>query len=363
MSIIENDSGAIVSLLRPAVLNLAPKVAGQSRGAGAVRLDKGEFPYPPAPQVIAAIQAAASGVNRYPEVLTPRLREVLADYCGVAVDRIAIGNGSDDLIESVLKICIEVGDEVIVPVPSFFVYGSATAMLGGRTVQVQRQADFDLDIPAILGAVTPRTKLIFIANPNNPTANGTARQKLVEILEGVNCFVVVDECYFEIYGETVADLVDQYPHLIVLRSLSKSFGLAGIRIGYSIAHPQVTDYLYRVAQIFPVDVVAVAAGMAAIAEIDYARQKLQEIVVDRDQLAGMIGDLGLKVYRSDTNFLFVSVAPLGMTAADVVRKLAENNIYVADFGHRPGLDGGHFRVATGTATENQRFITALASTI
>jgi histidinol-phosphate aminotransferase len=353
----------IESLLRPAVLNLASKVAGKSRGTEAVRLDKGEFPYPPAPQVIEAIQAAASGVNRYPEILTPRLREVLAGYCGVAVDRIAIGNGSDDLIESVLKICIEVGDEVIVPVPSFFVYGAATAMLGGRTVNVQRQADFDLDIPAILAAVNPRTKLIFIANPNNPTANGTARQNLVEILEQVNCFVVVDECYFEIYGETVVDLVDRYPHLIVLRSLSKSFGLAGIRIGYSIAQPQVTDYLYRVAQIFPVDVVAVAAGIAAIAAIDYARQKLREIVVDRDKLAGAIGDLGFKVYRSDTNFLFVSTSPLEMTAADIVHKLASNDIYVADFGHKPGLDDSHFRVATGIAEENEKLITVLGSEV
>jgi histidinol-phosphate aminotransferase len=359
MSITKNDSVAIESLLRPAVLNIAPKVAGKSRGAGAVRLDKGEFPYPPAPRVIGAIQAAALGVNRYPEVLTPRLREVLAGYAGVAVDRLAIGNGSDDLIESVLKICIEVGDEVIVPVPSFFVYGAATAMLGGKTVHVRRQADFDLDIPAILEAVTSRTKLIFIANPNNPTANGTARQNLVDILEGVSCFVVVDECYFEIYGETVADLVDKYPHLIVLRSLSKSFGLAGIRIGYSIAHPQVTDYLYRVAQIFPVDCVAVAAGIAAIEEIDYARQKLREIVVDRDKLAVAIGDLGFKVYRSDTNFLFVSTAPLGVTAADLVQKLASDDIYVADFGHKPGLDGYHFRVATGTPTENQALIAAL----
>jgi histidinol-phosphate aminotransferase len=350
-------------LLRPSVLHLAPKTSGVPRGERSIRLDKGEFPYPPSPRVIAAIQAAAVGVNRYPEVLTPSLRRVLADYCGVEVNRIGIGNGSDDLIELVLKICVEPGDEVIVPVPSFFVYGAATAMLGGQTVNVQRQEDFDLDIPAILAAVTDRTKLIFIANPNNPTANGTARENLVSILEQVNCFVVVDECYFEIYGKTVADLVDNYPHLIVLRSLSKSFGLAGIRIGYSIAHPQVTDYIYRVAQIFPVDCLAVAAGMAAIEDIDYARQKLQEIVVERDKLAVAMTNLGLKVYRSDTNFLFVSTAPLGILATDLVQKLSINEFYVADFSYKPGLDGNHFRVATGTPPENQKLIAALATII
>jgi histidinol-phosphate aminotransferase len=354
---------SLESLLRLAVPHLAVKVSGVPRGERSIRLDKGEFPYPPSPRVVAAIQGAAVGVNRYPEVLTPTLRQVLADYCGLAVDRVAIGNGSDDLIELVLKICLDPGDEVIVPVPSFFVYGAATEMLGGKTVQVPRQEDFDLDIPAILAAVTDRTKLIFIANPNNPTANGTARENLMSILEQVSCFVVVDECYFEIYGQTVADLVDLYPHLIVLRSLSKSFGLAGIRIGYSLANPLVTDYLYRVAQIFPVDCLAVAAGIAAIQDVAYARQKLQEVVFDRDKLAVAMTGLGLRVYRSDTNFLFVSTALLGIFATDLVQKLAAKEIYVADFSHKPGLDGHHFRVATGTFAENQEFCRALVEAL
>jgi histidinol-phosphate aminotransferase len=351
------------SLIRSAILQTSAKVASPSKNVHAIRLDKGEFPYPPSPQVIAAIQTAAGEINRYPEILTPTLREALAGYNQVEANHIAVANGSDDSIELVLKICLNPGDEVIVPIPSFFVYGAATAMLGGKTVNVPRTPDFDLDVAAILGAVTDRTKLIFIANPNNPTANLTAREKLIQILEQAPCLVVVDECYFEMCHQTIADLIDNYPHLIILRSLSKSFGLAGIRVGYSIANPQLTDYIYRAAQIFPVDQLAIAAALAALQDQSYVKAKRQEIIQERQQLAVAMTSMGLKVYPSDTNFLFVSTAQTGIPATAIVKNLAALNIYVADFSDKPGLDHYHFRVATGTPTENKKFIQTLQQTL
>ncbi len=346
-------------LTRLAVQKINPKVAGVPKSDRSIRLDKGEFPYPPSPQVIAAIQQAASGINRYPEVLTNSLRQVLADYNQVSLDKIFAGNGSDDLIELVLKICLEPGDEVIVPIPTFFVYGAATEMLGGKALSVQRTADFDLDLPAIVQAVTDRTKLIFIANPNNPTANASSRDTLIALLEQVNCLVVIDECYFEICQQTVADLIDRYPHLIILRSLSKGFGLAGLRIGYGITNPQLVDYIYRVAQIFPVNQLAIAAGIAAIQDQAYMTEKLTEIKTERAKLTKELTSLGFQVYPSETNFLFISSQPLDQTAADVVSKLASQEIYVADFGHKPGLDAYHLRIATGTPIENERLLDAL----
>jgi histidinol-phosphate aminotransferase len=347
------------SLIRSDVQKISPKVAGVAKSDRSIRLDKGEFPYPPSPHVIAAIQEAASGINRYPEVLTNNLRQVLADYNQVSLDQIFVGNGSDDLIELVLKICLEPGDEVILPIPTFFVYGAATEMLGGHAVSVPRTADFDLDLAAMVEAVTDRTKLIFIANPNNPTANLTSREQIIALLEQVNCLVVIDECYFEICQITVADLVDRYPHLIILRSLSKGFGLAGLRIGYGITNPQLVDYIYRIAQIFPVNQLAIAAGMAAIQDVAYMQEKLTEIKAERAKLTKELTNLGFQVYPSDTNFLFISAKPLGLTAATVVSKLASQEIYVADFGHKPGLDAYHFRIATGTPIENERLLDAL----
>ncbi len=345
--------------IRSIVRSLPNKQAGSIRSDRAIRLDKGEFPYPPAPQVISAIQAAASGINRYPEVLTNTLRQAIADYNQVDLDQIFVGNGSDDLIELVLKICIEPGDEVILPVPTFFVYGAASQMLGGVTVSVQRQADFGLDVGAILAAVTPRTKLIFIANPNNPTANLVDRSALIDLLDQTDCLIVVDECYFEICQTTIAAEIERYPNLIVLRSLSKGFGLAGLRLGYGIASPQVVDYLYRVAQIFPVNQLAIAAGIAALADLDYVQAKLNEIKSERQQLATIMQALELQVYRSDTNFLLVSCAAWNITSSMLVAQLAQQDIFVADFGGKPGLDNYHFRVATGTSFENQAFLAIL----
>jgi histidinol-phosphate aminotransferase len=351
----------ISALVRSTVRNLPLKQAGIPKPAGAVRLDKGEFPYPPSPQVIAAIQAATSGINRYPDVLTPELRQAIATYNQTDISQVFVGNGSDDLIELVLKVCLEPGDEVILPIPTFFVYGAATSMLGGKPVLVPRRADFDLDVPAILQVITPRTKLIFVANPNNPTANLVDRQTIIELLESVNCLVVVDECYFEICQATIADLIAKYPHLIVLRSLSKGFGVAGLRLGYGLAQPQLVDYLYAIAQIFPVNQLAISAGMAALQDLDYMQTKLAEIIQERDRLSVALTKLGLKVYPSATNFLLVSCRDWEITASQLVEQLAGKQIYIADFGSKPGLDNYFCRIATGLPTENQLLLSGLAA--
>jgi histidinol-phosphate aminotransferase len=347
--------------IRSIVHELIPKQPGPTKSNNAIRLDKGEFPYEPSPKVINAIQAAASGINRYPEVLTNTLRQAIADYNQVDLDRIFVGNGSDDLIELVLKICLEPGDEVILPVPTFFVYGAASQMLGGVTVPVPRKADFGLDVAAILAAITPRTKLVFIANPNNPTANLVDRAALIELLDQTDCLIVVDECYFEICKTTIAAEIERYPNLIVLRSFSKGFGLAGLRLGYGITNPQMTNYLYRVAQIFPVNQLAIAAGIAALTDLDYMETKLAEIRKERQQLAKSMQAMGLTVYRSDTNFLLVSCEDWSIASAKLVEKLDQKNIFVYDCGGKPGLDDNyyHFRVATGTPAENQAFLSTL----
>jgi histidinol-phosphate aminotransferase len=345
--------------IRSIVRSLPSKQAGSSKSDRAIRLDKGEFPYPPSPKVITAIQAAASGINRYPEVLTNTLRQAIANYNQVELDQIFVGNGSDDLIELVLKICLEPGDEVILPVPTFFVYGAASQMLGGVAVNVPRQADFGLDVAAILAAITLRTKLILIANPNNPTANLVDRAALIKLLDQTDCLIVVDECYFEICQTTIAAEIERYPNLIVLRSLSKGFGLAGLRLGYGITNPQMTDYLYRVAQIFPVNQLAIAAGIAALADLNYMKTKLAEIKKERQQLAEAMQALGLQVYRSDTNFLLASCKAWNINSATLFSQLAQQEIFVADFGGKPGLDNYHLRVAIGTPAENRAFLATL----
>jgi histidinol-phosphate aminotransferase len=349
--------------VNPSLGGLAPKKASPERNAQAIRLDKGELPYSPSPRVVDAIATAATTCNRYPDVLGGSLRAQLAAYAGTKPDQIIIGNGSDDLIELIIKVFVQPGEQVLLPVPTFFVYGQATQVMGGVPIFVQRRSDFGLDVETLVAKVTPVTKVLYIANPNNPTANLVSRDTLGEVLNRVNCMVVVDECYFELCQTTIADWVDQYPHLIVLRSLSKSFGLAGLRIGYAIAHAQVVDYLYRAAQLFPVNTVAIAAALAALEDQAYIQANIHRILSDKLQLQEQLEGLGLQVYPSVTNFLFVNTQPLNLPSDRLVAALQERNIWVADFGNTPGLGAYYFRIAVGTPAENQGFLQGLADAI
>ncbi|ELS00670.1 histidinol-phosphate aminotransferase [Xenococcus sp. PCC 7305] len=332
-----------------------------ARGDNAIRLDKGELPYPPSLKVVQAIAETAHQINRYPNVLGGSLRAALAEYTGAKPEQIVIGNGSDDLIELILKIFLKPGDEVLLPRPTFFVYGFATRVVNGIPIKVDRKKDFSLDLDAIVHRVTPKTKVIFLANPNNPTANLEPRKNLIEILEKLDCIVVIDECYYEFCRETVADLVDIYPNLIVLRSLSKSFGLAGIRVGYAITNPKIADYLYRIAQLFPVNKVAIAASRAALKDREYIQDNIKQIQQSKQQLITALEELGLVVYPSATNFFFIGTKPLGITSGELVQSLQEKNVLVADFGGKQGLEPYYFRTAIGTPEENQLFLEALSS--
>ena len=348
------------SLFNEHIKNLTPKKA-IIRGENSLRLDKGELPYPPSPKVVRAIAEAANQINRYPDVLGGNLRTALAEYTGVNPEQIVIGNGSDDLIELIVKLFLNPGDEVILPTPTFFVYSFATKVVGGMPIEVARKADFSLDFNAILNRVTPKTKVIFLANPNNPTANLEPRENLIKILESLDCIVVIDECYYEFCQETVADLVDTYPNLIVLRSLSKSFGLAGIRVGYAITNPKLADYLYRIAQLFPVNKIAIAASYAALRDREYIQHNIKQIQNSKQELIPALEDIGLIVYPSATNFLFLNSKPLGITSSDLVKFLQDNNILVADFGGKQGLESYYLRIAIGTPEENKKLLQVLDS--
>ena len=303
------------------VLHLPSRRVSPPPVPGEIRLDRNEQPIPPSPRVLDAIHASAAMAHRYPGSGSPELRAALATYNSVAPEQVVIGNGSDELIEWIARAFLSNGDEVIIPTPSFFYYRNATQAVGGVPVFPNRKPDFTLDIPAIFAAVTPRTKVLYIANPNNPTGTPVPRAELVEILERTDCLVVVDECYHEFLGETVVDLLPQYPHLMILRSFSKAFGLAGLRIGYAMASPAFCDYLMRVAQSYSVNRVAQAAAVAAIEDVASARAKIAEVCQRRGALAAALTGLGYLVAPSATNFLLVSTAPLQRTAASVVAQL------------------------------------------
>jgi histidinol-phosphate aminotransferase len=328
---------------------------------GEIRLDRNEQPFAPSPRVVEAVREAAAHVNRYPESFSGALRRRIGEYTGVAFEQIVAGNGSDELIEWLSRAFLANGDEIIVPKPSFFYYNTCAGAVGGVTVYADRNADFTLDVEAIFAKVTPRTKILYIANPNNPTGTPVPRAQIIEILERADFLVVVDECYHEFLGETVVDLLPKYPHLLILRSFSKAFGLAGLRAGYALATAEHADYLHRVAQSYSVNRMAHAAAIAALDNVDWAREKIAEICAERDRIAAALRATGYRPYETRTNFVLVSSQPVGKTSTEIVAALREHKIHLLDFAGYPGLDRYSFRITIGQPHENDAALALLAS--
>lgn len=347
------------NIVQEYIRNLPPKNKDFVQTDKAIRLDLSESPYPPSPKVVKAISEAASTINRYPEILGGCLRNALAEYTGVKEEQIIIGNGSDDLIDLIIKVFVNSQEQILVPIPTFPWYWFSAKSQDKEVLFVNRTEDFGLNIDTLLENVTSRVKVIFIANPNNPTGNLIPRSTLVELIERVNCLIVIDECYFEISQETLIDLIDTYSNLIVLRSFSKGFALAGLRIGYAIANEVLIDYLYQVAQFFCVNRLAQVAGIAALDDLVYLRSQIQDVERERTRLTKSFSKLGFTVYPSVTNFIFICTKTLDITSKNLVKLLQSKDIYVKDCGFSPGLDGFYFRTSISNYTENQALLTAL----
>jgi histidinol-phosphate aminotransferase len=334
------------------VKRLPVRAASGPAVPGEIRLDRNEQPFAPSPRVVEAIQKAAEQANRYPESFSGSLRRRIEQYTGVAFDQIAVGNGSDELIEWIARAFLSNGDEIIVPKPSFFYYATTCGAVGGVTVYADRNPDFTLRIDSIFEKVTDRTKVLYIANPNNPTGTPVPRAEIIEILDRADFLVVVDECYHEFHGETVVDLLPKYPHLLILRSFSKAFGLAALRIGYAMGTPEMIGYLHRVAQSYSVNRMAHAAAIAALDDVEWAKEKIATICEQRDELAAAIREAGYLAHPTRTNFVLVNSKPVGKTSTEIAAELRKAQIHVTDFAGYPGLDEYSFRITIGQPHEN-----------
>ena len=319
-----------------------------------VRLDWNESPYGPSPRALEALAAVASH-NRYPEFDAWALREAIGRYAGVPADRIVAGAGLDNVLETLMLLLIEPGDRVIVSEPTFMVYQLLVRGHGGEAVNVPLDRNFQLDAQGILDTVDDRTKLILICNPNNPTGNMLSRQDITHIVANAPCLVAIDEAYAEFAGASYRDMMDDYPNLAVLRTLSKFAGLAGMRVGYGIFPESLMPYLMRVMPGFcNVSAAASAAAIAALADDDYNRATIARIVADRDALADRLRRIpGVEPLPSATNFLLVRL-PVS-DAAPVVSELANRGVFVRHFGGPAFGIADCLRVSIGTAEDNAIF--------
>ncbi len=363
------------SLFRPGILASQPYAPGKpveevQRELGlddVIKLASNENPEGPLPAVVAAIQQAALDVNRYPDAACFNLTRKLADHLGVDPAAIIFGNGSNEVIDLLIRALVSPGENVVFSQHSFIVYPltSRVHFECGRAVPLT--ADRRHDLPAMAAAIDARTKLVIVCNPNNPTGTYVTADEFAAFLAAVppQVVVAVDEAYYEFVTATdfpqCLPLLSAHPNLCVLRTFSKIHSLAGLRVGYGVAHPDIVGELHKTRAPFNVNTLAQAAGVACLENWHEVAGRARR---NREQLAWLAAELarlGLVVTPSQTNFLFCTCRGSGKTLADA---LLQQGVIVRPMDAFGLGDGeGALRISVGLPAENRRCVAALAAVL
>jgi histidinol-phosphate aminotransferase len=352
-------------LVTPSIETLQPYVAGKpleelarERGVtDAVKLASNENPLGPSPKVLAALQHALPEIHRYPDANAFELRQQLADFLGVGPDQVVFGNGSNEVIELVVRTFSAPGEHVVFAEPAFVVYRMAALAQGVDFTAVPLR-DFRHDLPALAAAITPKTRIVFIANPNNPTGTYVTRSEVEQFLVAVpkEVIVVLDEAYFE-YA-TAADYPDGlqlgplHERLLVLRTFSKAYGLAGLRLGYAVGPSLLCGYMERVRAPFNANSLAQVAARAALADRDHLQRAVELNQRERQRVSAALLALGLAPMQSEANFVCVD---LKRPAAPIFDRLQDHGVITRVAGPLSTA----LRISVGTVEENSRMLTAL----
>jgi histidinol-phosphate aminotransferase len=324
----------------------------------AIKLASNEVPYGPLPGVVEAVTVAAAGVHRYPDMGVVALRDVLAERYGVSPDRIATGCGSVALAEHLARVTCLPGDEVVYSWRSFEAYPIIAATTAATSVRVPNDAGHGHDLEAMADAITDSTRMVLVCNPNNPTGTSVRRADLDRFLSAVpsDVLVVLDEAYREFVTDPdVPDGLEVYgdrPNVVVLRTLSKAWGLAGLRIGFLVAQPEVAAAVRKVVTPFSTNAVAQAAALAALQQAEEVRRRCALVVAERERVTEAVRRLFPDVPSSQANFVWL---PLGDRSAEFGAACEKQGVIVRPF------QGDGVRVTIGTPAENDAFLAAAAA--
>jgi len=330
----------------------------------AVKMASNENALGPSPKAIAALRKNLARVHRYPEGGCHYLRQKLSKTLGVKPEELVFGNGSDEILVFAVRAFVGHGDEVVTADPTFLIYEIASNTEGGRVVKVPMH-DFRYDLSGMFAKITPRTKLVFIANPDNPVGTYINEKRLSAFLERVprGVLVVLDEAYYE-FARVKKDYPDSmklrknFHNLIVTRTFSKAHGLAGLRIGYALAQPDIAEAFNRVREPFNVNLLAQAAAVAALDDKKFLKRTVSVVNEGRAFLSGELKALGFTVVDTVTNFILFD---LGSDAKPVYEALLKQGVIVRPMG---GWGMSTFlRVTIGKKADNTRFLKALKKSL
>jgi histidinol-phosphate aminotransferase len=337
--------------------------APEAIAAGEIaQLASNESPIPPHPAVVEAIEAAAKAMNRYPDPDATLLRRRIAERCETEPGRVAVGNGSCEILLAAADALCEPGAEILYAWPAFSMYPYLPALTGAREIRVPLDGEDRHDLEEMARETTAATQLLIVCNPNNPTGTHVPAAEIAEFCERIppHVTIVLDEAYVEFQTDddpdATLDLLDDFPNLVVLRTFSKCYGLAGLRVGYAIGSAGFRAAVDAVRQPFSVNALAQAAGAEAILHQDDVLRRVESTVAERLRVEEALREMGLRTADTQANFSWIDLGDA--EESEIVAGLAERKVAV-----RPGTplgDPGHIRVSYGTPAEDDRFLAGLS---
>lgn len=314
---------------------------------GGVRLDFNENTFACSPKVLETLgRVSRAELTMYPE--REHVERIAAAHLGLEPAQVLLTNGVDEAIHVLCQTYLGKGDEMLLPVPTYSMYGVYASATEARLVEVQSGGDFRFPLEALLGKITPATKLIAIANPNSPTGQAVNREEILRILEAApQSALLVDEAYFHFHGETVMDLVGRAPNLIVARTFSKAYGLAGLRLGLLAAAEEQMRWLRRVISPYSVNSLALACLPAALEDAAYIDWYVAEVLAARGDFTAALDRMGVPWWPSHANFVLTSIGP---KHAEFCKAMRKHGVLVRDRSADPGCDGC-VRITIGTTEQ------------
>jgi histidinol-phosphate aminotransferase len=298
-------------------------------------------------------------VRVYPPPYGGMAIKAISNFLGFSESEISVGNGADEVLDLLMKVLVKKDSKVLVVEPTFTMYTYFTQLYGGRKVTVLLRPNFELDIDAILKEIDKETGLLILCSPNNPTGNQFKEGDIEKILREFNGVVVVDEAYVDFAKYTTIDWVRNFDNLVVLRTFSKAFGLAGVRFGFLVSNKSIVEYVKRVTSPFNVNIVTQRLIALALKNWKYFKERIQYVIREREWLRNNLAKIdGITPYPSDANFILFKVTKNNLTSSIVTKRLENRNVLVKDRGNLPLLTNC-IRVTVGTRDMNETFLSAL----
>jgi len=343
-------------LIKESVVNLKPyKVIEEEYE---IKIDANESPYNILEDIgeLIGVKLASQTPNRYPDNEAAQLKKALSQYAGVDEDNILCGNGSDELLKIIIDTFVDKGDAVVTHSPSFAMYKILTQIAGGRIIEVEGDEGFSIDIDEIISKANENAaKVIFLCTPNNPTGRVINGQDIIKVLDNTSSIVVVDEAYYEFYGETVIDKINEHERLIVLRTLSKAFGLAGLRVGYGVACKEFIEILSKVKAPYNLNSISQCIGKTALDNKDIVCKYIEAVKNERERVFKELVTIEeIEAIPSKSNFILIRTNKY----KDLMSRFKEEKIQVKGFGTEGAL-ANCIRLTVGTKNENIRVLKVL----